>query len=1021
MKLLCGMCGVLMALTGSVTASQIGIYTFTGALGDEATRPVDAQPANASFSEMRRGPGVSPTAGADTFAATSWPTNFLKDDAYFEFGITPASGFVITLTNLNFSERRSGTGIRSVAIASSLDNYLTGVGDAFSVPDNTSTRNQTIPLGPGFANLTGVTFRLYGFDAEAPGGTWRIDNVALFGSIQSVFSTLPASSVTSTSAVLNGVSSIGGTNLTLRFEYGLTPSYGNVTFATPSTATGVAPVAFSALLTNLQPSALYHFRTLGTNTTLSFTGENRTFFTPGLTGAIVNATAVLPDNRVLVGGSFTNLAGTAVRNLVRIHPDGSLDTTFSPEVAGEVHAIAVQLDEKVIIGGRFSHVNGIARNNLARLHTNGVLDVSYNPDIGGPVFALASEVKRYWWAGFNPTSPEATDPGLIYTPNLLVGGNFSRVGTNTTVRSFARLSTSGALITENLVGFSQNFTASLSGTPADVNSFLYRDDGQLSIGGRFRWGGAVTGGLISAHLNLATLSADGHLNEADHSAVTGTVRAIALESDRATLIGGTISSPGAFMARLNNPSFDPRPDGAVNTIAVQADGNIIIGGLFTNIQPNGSATPLLRKHLARLQSDGTADATFAPEFDEEVATVAIRADGVLAVGGRFTSVNGQPSPLFVLLTNAPAVSTLTATSVSSVVWIRGGTAPESAGPMDLSLSLHDGLGLVQTGGSLLEQSLDGGATWTPVPTDRDFIPAELSFPPTEFFGHVLHRRPGFLYANTGLLLTNDMWLRARAYTTDGSGSQGLVEHVYVLVLEPELRVETLEGLALSNGSSQVIGPQLIGQSTSRTIRLRSVGLAPITNLTLSVSGPNAAQFIVPSEPTPPAPLAATTGTSVFVVTFVPAISGQHTAIVHIVSNDRNDPMYQITFTGRGMALEDDEDGDGLSNGAEILLAASGFDFLIPNPLEIATLRSNGLFTVSDVQVLAGESTLLARDPVTGQFLLTMGLQRGTNLFQPFQLLPVTAPQLQVTPQGRIELRFTDPSDASFFYIDHSAP
>lgn len=43
-------------------------------------------------------------------------------------------------------------------------------------------------------------------------------------------------------------------------------------------------------------------------------------------------------------------------------------------------------------------------------------------------------------------------------------------------------------------------------------------------------------------------------------------------------------------------------------------------------------------------------------------------------------------------------------------------------------------------------------------------------------------------------------------------------------------------------------------------------------------------------------------------------------------------------------------------------------------------------------------------------------QRATNLTSAFQLLPATAPQLQVTPEGRIELRFTDPAEASFFYV-----
>jgi hypothetical protein len=184
MKLFRLMLMMVTLFAGHAAASQIGIYTFTGAAGTEATLPVDAQPANANFSVMNRGSGVTGTAGANTFASTGWATGPLDLNDYVQFSITPDAGFSVTLTNLAFSERRSNTGIRDISIASSLDNFATSIAD-FTVPDNDQTRNQTVPLGSGFANLTGVTFRLYGYNAEAGTGTWRVDNVALFGAINS--------------------------------------------------------------------------------------------------------------------------------------------------------------------------------------------------------------------------------------------------------------------------------------------------------------------------------------------------------------------------------------------------------------------------------------------------------------------------------------------------------------------------------------------------------------------------------------------------------------------------------------------------------------------------------------------------------------------------------------------------------------------------------------------------------------------------------------------------------------------
>jgi len=92
----------------------------------------------------------------------------------------------MTLTRLELDERRSGTGIRNWQIYSSMDNYVTALG-TFSVLDDTSTR---VDQGVNLVAFTGlsspISFRIYGYNAEAAGGTWRIDNVELSGSLTAV-------------------------------------------------------------------------------------------------------------------------------------------------------------------------------------------------------------------------------------------------------------------------------------------------------------------------------------------------------------------------------------------------------------------------------------------------------------------------------------------------------------------------------------------------------------------------------------------------------------------------------------------------------------------------------------------------------------------------------------------------------------------------------------------------------------------------------------------------------------------
>lgn len=166
----------------SAAHAQIATYTFTNALGSEATVAVDAQPINASFSPMSRGTGVTASANANTFAATNWSLAALDANDYFAFSVQPSAGFQMRLDSLLLDERRSGTGIRDWAIRSSLDNFTTNI-ITVSVPDDDQTRvNKKVVLPLSFAALTApVEFRIYGYNAESGSGSWRLDNVRTYG------------------------------------------------------------------------------------------------------------------------------------------------------------------------------------------------------------------------------------------------------------------------------------------------------------------------------------------------------------------------------------------------------------------------------------------------------------------------------------------------------------------------------------------------------------------------------------------------------------------------------------------------------------------------------------------------------------------------------------------------------------------------------------------------------------------------------------------------------------------------
>ncbi|MGN6104192.1 MAG: DUF4215 domain-containing protein, partial [Kofleriaceae bacterium] len=167
---------------------DLATFTFTGNGGNEVTAAADGSspaPGLASIPVIRRGSGLSATAASGAFGAGGWTTGTTIDENdYFSFTVTPAAGFTVSLLKIKLDEKRSGTGIRNWLVRSSLDGYTTDLA-TFSVPDNDLTRtNQTITLpAAAFSHLsTAVEFRIYGYAAEAAGGSWRVDNLVIHGS-----------------------------------------------------------------------------------------------------------------------------------------------------------------------------------------------------------------------------------------------------------------------------------------------------------------------------------------------------------------------------------------------------------------------------------------------------------------------------------------------------------------------------------------------------------------------------------------------------------------------------------------------------------------------------------------------------------------------------------------------------------------------------------------------------------------------------------------------------------------------
>jgi uncharacterized delta-60 repeat protein len=89
------------------------------------------------------------------------------------------------------------------------------------------------------------------------------------------------------------------------------------------------------------------------------------------------------DNKILVGGVFSMYNGITVsNNLIRLNSDGTLDTTFNSLGSGfdnNVFDIALQSDNKIVVLGDFTTYNGVLVGPyIVRLNPDGSIDTSFN-------------------------------------------------------------------------------------------------------------------------------------------------------------------------------------------------------------------------------------------------------------------------------------------------------------------------------------------------------------------------------------------------------------------------------------------------------------------------------------------------------------------------------------------------------------------------------------------------------------------------------------------------------------------
>ena len=304
----------------------------------------------------------------------------------------------------------------------------------------------------------------------------------------------------------------------------------------------------------------------------------------------------------------------------------NLDSNGNPFQVGMVNNCTVTILNASDLDGN----NGISNINAPA----GAVDELYNPDYSG----------NFWLNGDGASEHPGTDGlinGLALQPdgNTIVVGNFFSYNTHPS-KCIARVTASGYFDTTFDPGDGVDPTIG-----EFINCVALTTNNEAVIGGNF----STYDGTFRN--NIALVNTNGALDFSFYpgNGFNGTVYAVAVQTNGQILVGGDFTTyngaPANYIARLNlngtlDAAFNPGTiiTNSVNAIAIQTNGQIVVGGDFTSV--NGVAG---QDHITRLNANGSLDAAFDPGTgaNGSIYAVGLQPDGNIVIGGNFTLVNGQ--------------------------------------------------------------------------------------------------------------------------------------------------------------------------------------------------------------------------------------------------------------------------------------------------------------------------------------------------------------------------------------------
>ncbi len=234
--------------------------------------------------------------------------------AYFEFTLTPAAGAAISLSQISFGSRATGTGPKNYDIRTSTDGFATALASA------ALATGSTWAFFSNPVSLTGttdqvITIRIYGYNGSgspaAGTANWRIDDLAVTLSDNGGGGGTPAPSILVSPATLTGFTTNTGTASPAQ---SITVSGSNLT--TDITITAPAGYEISADNTAFSPSVVLTQNSGTVSNSPVYVRIGAGAAAGAATGNLTLSAAGAPSRTVALTGTVNSTAAPVTANIV---------------------------------------------------------------------------------------------------------------------------------------------------------------------------------------------------------------------------------------------------------------------------------------------------------------------------------------------------------------------------------------------------------------------------------------------------------------------------------------------------------------------------------------------------------------------------------------------------------------------------------------------------------------------------------------------------------------------------------